>query len=295
MILAFQKKKQQIILFFIFFFFLNPVLWLFIQGYWGTGDGDCKGYHGTTHLDVYHDPSASITLDGVDNEAFWHVSGKNNSIQVPVASDIQGSDFFILYVDMVFVRSNTHIYILARWLDYSLKSNWDQFSICWNINMENYTAGLFQGMKTESYGGGDVDTWQWGYRLGKANGSSYDGYDACFGDTGWYDRTSELSQVETGMIYGNNHYQIEIARPLTTGEIYDVQFIENKPYGFSIGILDNSYGTGEGEDHAISWTYFLHFSGLLLFISGYEISIILFTSITLIGVFIGWTSKKVKN
>jgi len=286
---------------FLFLTFTSIIILLFynslLLGYPGQGPGDCKKYHETIHLDVYYDPKAFIIIDGIDNEDFWHVSGKNNSIVIPVASEYGTPNFFIRYINMSFVHSDTHLFILASWEDSTPLSRWDQFSMCWNINMSNYTAAFYQGMRTGPYGGGDVDTWQWGYRIGKENGSSYNGYDTCFGDDGWYPHNSEISQIETGMIYGTwfndtNRYQIEISRPLTTGEQYDVQFEEKTIYEFTIAILDNEYGTGEGEDHAISWIYALHFSEFPApIISGYQLGFTLFILIFLTGLIIIWKRK----
>ena len=302
--MAFYKKS--LLLFFLLILIsliIQAVSTSIIMGSSWPGEGDCQYYHNTIHLDAYYDPNAIITLDGRDNEDFWHVPGKNNSILIPVASDFYSDDFFVRYVNMSFVHSDTHLFILASWEDSTPLSNWDQFSMCWNINMLNYTAAFYQGMRTGPYGGGDVDTWQWGYRIGKENGSSYNGYDTCFGDDGWYPHNSEISQIETGMIYGTwfndtNRYQIEISRPLTTGEQYDVQFEEKTIYEFTIAILDNEYGTGEGEDHAISWIYALHFSEFPTpLISGYRLGFTFLILIFLTGLIIIWKMKfiRIKN
>ena len=113
--MAFYKKS-------LLLFFLLILISLIIQavstsiiiGSSWPGKGDCQYYHNTIHLDAYYDPNAIITLDGRDNEDFWHVPGKNNSILIPVASDFYSDDFFLgMLICLLSIAIPTYLFWLV--------------------------------------------------------------------------------------------------------------------------------------------------------------------------------------
>jgi len=226
-------------------------------------DGDCKDYHKVVNIIPYYEKSASINLDGLSNEDFWieHThENENGTLIIPLASESYGPDFFVVYVNMTFVVTDTYLYILCQWFDNSTKpdlgaSIYDGLYFCWNINVPNFSAYFSTGMSTLDMGGGDVDSWDWSCLYSSPpNCSSYFCRDMCFGTYGWYSPSLETEDVEVAYTYRTNiSYTLEIKRKLITNDPYDVQFDQSKIYKFNMGIMND----GNHLDHAISWTHAL--------------------------------------
>ncbi len=230
-------------------------------GFWGYGD--CTNYHGLTYIKPYLEDNAVINLDGVPSESFWTEhsdSTKNGSLIIPLASKITETEFFIVYLDIVFVLSEEYLYILCSWEDNTTRPDlggnyYDGLYFCWNINVPNFSAYFLGGMDTNEMGGGDVDCWDWRIMSSSPpNGTSNYCDDLCFGTYGWYDPFLESENVKVAYTYkANSSYTLEIERKLVTGEDYDVQINKSQLYLFNMGIMQD----GTHEDHAISWTYAL--------------------------------------
>ena len=249
--------KRKLILFFIALaglFFNSPL----VTAYWGYGE-DCREEHGINYIDIPHTSKASISLDGIPRETMWSNDKYNEGhIQVPLASDYYSSNFFIIYLDLVFIMDDDYIYILAKWEDTTTRPDdgtYDGLAFCWNMDVPNFSAAFFPNMKTDMMGGGYVDSWMWKCRsTSPSNGSSYLLIDDCFGDSGWIHSSSDIDDVEIAYTYTlDKSYTLEIKRKLDTSHQYDVNFLEEKLYFFNMAILDN----GTMADHAISWTYAL--------------------------------------
>lgn len=251
--------KLLIIIFLIFliFNFIVPTITAF------PPDGDCKDYHKVVNIIPYYEKSASINLDGLPNEDFWadHTNqNENGSLIIPLASESYGPAFFVIYLNITFILSDTHLFILCEWFDNSTKpdlgaSIYDGLYFCWNINVLNFSAYFPYGMSTLDMGGGDVDSWDWScLYTSPPNGSSYNCRDMCFGTYGWYSSSLETEDVEIAYTYRTDiSYTLEIKRKLITNDPYDVQFDKASLYKFNMGIMND----GNHEDHAISWTYAL--------------------------------------
>ncbi len=226
------------------------------RSYWGAGDNNCLAEHGISSIWGYYSPGTSIKLDGIADEEVWqNISNispeKNYTMRVPTASDNTTGDFFKSYVNLSFALNETHIFLLAAWNDSTLLDYEDGLLFCWNMSMKNFRANFdMAGMKTDAPGE-RVDSWKFAY-YNRLNVSSGTMIDQCFGDTGWYPSTSESKDVQYGFTYdGFSKYQIEVLRPLRTGDEYDVQFYRGQSFYFTLGAI-NVIGH---EKHAISWLW----------------------------------------
>lgn len=226
-------------------------------------DGDCKDYHKVVSILPYYEKTAFINLDGLPNENFWTEHSNNNengSLIIPLASESYGPDFSVIYLNITFVITDTHLLILCKWFDNTTRpdlgtSVYDGLYFCWNVNVPNFSAYFPSGMSTLDMGGGDVDSWDWScLSSSPANSSSYYCRDRCFGTYGWYDPSLETEDVEIAYTYRiNASYTLEIKRKLTTNDPYDIQFDQSKIYKFNMGIMNDA----QHEDHLISWTHAL--------------------------------------
>ncbi len=233
--------------------------------YWEPGGEDCMDEHGVGLILAEYVPDAEITLDGVSDEPAW---AEAQEFVIPTASRNDTASFFISYIYLKMIYCDEYIYVSARWNDSTLLSPQDGISICWNINVEDFSAGMFLEnpliMKTHNPGE-VVDNWLWSYSPGRENGSQYKMFDQSFDHNGWRDRSEEDQDIDSAFTYGElangeEYYHVEMRRALITddGEEYDVQFVENGDYYLTFAILDD---TG-GEDHAISYTWMASFSEL---------------------------------
>jgi len=257
---------------FLFLFFPLTLSW--------PGEGDCTAYHKVTILTPLYNDNVGITLDGVASESIWtDPYNDNGTLSVPLAGEIGTPGFYVVILNLTFVMDDQYLYILCQWEDNSTKpdlggNNYDGLYFCWNINVPNFSAYFEGGMYTAEMGGGDVDCWEWScLESSPPNGSSYFCRDTCFGTTGWYDPSLEISHVQIGYTYvTNDSYTLEIRRKLVTNDNYDVQFDENKLYKFNLGIMND----GSHEDHVVSWTYALDLTREVPpIISNYHIPILL--------------------
>jgi hypothetical protein len=231
----------------------------FCKGFWG--EGDCTKAHPLEYINIPNDPDAEIILDGVPSESFWRSErNKAGNLVIPLASNINKSNFFIVYLNSTFILSNDYIFILFEWDDNTTipigGSINDGLYICWNINVPNFSSYFINGMNTTHMGGGNVDCWSLNINQDSPqNGSSYFCQDLCFGDNGWYNPSLEFEDVLVAYNYVQNQsYTLEMKRKISTEDKeYDVQFNKKTLYKFNLGIMDNA----EHEDHAISWTYAL--------------------------------------
>ncbi|MHA1728702.1 MAG: hypothetical protein ACTSWY_08205 [Promethearchaeota archaeon] len=291
------------------FFFLILLIVLFIPVTSAhPGYGDCKDYHGITYIIPYYEKNAEINLDGIPTESFWtnhDNSEANGSLIIPLAFDINGPDFSVVYLNITFVISDSYLYILAAWKDNTTKPDlgfniYDGLYFCWNISVSNFSAYFDGGMDTAEMGGGDADSWDWTCMItSPPNGSSYLCNDLCFGTTGWYDSSLEIDNVEIAYTYKTNKsYTVEIRRKLVTDEKYDIQFfIGNKnPYLFNMAIMQD----GTHEDHAASWTYALDLENIQLIsqpiplIPGFSPLLLLSVVISILGIKVLIIHKKIK-
>ena len=255
------------------------------NGFWG--EGDCTKAHPLQIIDIPYDPDAEIQLDGIPSEPFWRSEqNRAGNLVIPLASNINSSNFFIVCLNSTFILSNDYIFILFQWDDnttipFGGDIN-DGLYICWNINVVNFSSYFINGMDTTNMGGGNVDCWSLNINQDSPpNGSSYFCQDLCFGDNGWYNPNLEFEDVSVAYNYIiNQSYTVEMKRKITTADYeYDVQFNKAILYKFNLGIMDN----GDHENHAISWTYALDLREPTKIISGFymeyfilSISIILY-------------------
>lgn len=254
-----HEGKSAVILFLgfltcVFILQVNPV-----TAYWDGDGGDCRDYHGITYMDCSHDGNPGISIDGIANETAWDAR-MNNSRTVPAASMNESTYFFLTYINLTILRDDTWVYLLMKWNDSNIGHIQDEIDICWNINMDNFTAYFAGGMNTT----GEeqrVDTWGWN-KLNYDNGSIHPGKDQCFGTNGWYDRADENQDIDTGYTMlnegGVDYYQVEMRRKLITNDEYDVQFTHDGLYELNFAVIDDM----GHEDHAVSWNYAVNFQGL---------------------------------
>lgn len=251
-----MKKKNTILIsgyLLLFVFNLSPL----IRGYWGQGD--CRDRHPLQFIDIPRDPKAEINLDGVPSESFWKSEeNKAGNLIIPLASNINKSNFFIVYLNATFVLSNDYLLILFEWKDNTTMpiggDTSDGLYICWNINVVNFSAYFVNGMDTSNMGGGNVDCWSLNLNQDSPpNGSSYYCQDLCFGDNGWYNPSLEFEDVSVAYTYVENQsYTLEMIRKISTDDQeYDVQFNRKIIHKFNIAIMND----GDHEEHALSWTY----------------------------------------
>ena len=221
------------------------------------GDGDCTIYHEGKTIQVPHDPSAIIQLDGLSNESFWNDSeNSGGKTQINVSTSLHA----ITTLNMSFVRNDEYLLISCEWNDITtLPSTRDGFYICWNINAPNFSSYYPGGMDTSHMGGGYIDSWLWYINnLDPVNDSNEYCKDQSFGPSG---DTGENDQITVEMGYStfvDSHYSIEIRRRLTTADpTFDVQFDRTKKYEFNLGIIND---TSLNHEHAISYTHALEMS-----------------------------------
>jgi hypothetical protein len=250
--------KNSKLLFLIFYMSFCTLLGLPpINGYWGKGD--CTKAHPLQYVNVPTDPEAELQLDGVVSENFWRSDhNKAGNVVIPLASNINQSNFFIVYLNATFIFSKEYLLILFEWEDNTTMPIGgdinDGIFICWNINVVNFSAYYINGMETSNMGGGNVDCWSLNLNQDSPpNGSSYYCQDLCFGDNGWYNPNLEFEDVSVAYTYVENQsYTVEMMRKISTADkVYDVQFNQKIVYKFNLAIMDN----GDHEDHALSWTY----------------------------------------
>ncbi len=271
-------SSKRLCLFLSYFFIILLTIPL-CYGYWGN-EGDCQDYHNITKIEIPYDKDAIITLDGIPSEPFWRDPQNNNGmITVPLASKIGKPGFFIIYLNLTVIMNDNYIYLLCEWNDNStrpyLSNNiYDGLFFCWDINVPDFSADFWDGMETDSMGGGRVDSWGWicnGYPPSTpGNGSSYFIDDRCFDENGWCS-SFESSDVAIGYTYRENKsYIVELSRELYSDDEYDVQIIKKELYKFNLAILND----GTHEDHAISWTYALDLTENTSAIIGYNFIIV---------------------
>ena len=112
---------------------------------WGDDDEDCVNHHGITRQYARYIAEPNITLDGVGNETVWHREDVYKYIVV-VGSKNTSEDYYINYLHVQWIFDDTYLYLLVGWQDdtYDLPINsFDLFMLCWNINCENYTVGMY--------------------------------------------------------------------------------------------------------------------------------------------------------
>jgi hypothetical protein len=260
-----KKKKSLIISFYVLLCVINILP--FSIGHWGRGD--CTKWHPLQFIDIPYDPDAEVNLDGLPIESFWRSEkNKRGNLIIPLASNINESDFFIVYLNATFILSDDYIFILFEWNDNTTIPIGGDISdglyICWNINVLNFSAYFIYGMDTSHMGGGNVDCWSLNINQDSPpNGSSYFCQDLCFGDNGWYNPNLEFEDVLIAYTYVENQsYSLEMIRKIKTDDNeYDVQFDQKIVYKFNIAIMDN----GDHEDHALSWTYAFDFRPKIIY------------------------------
>ena len=267
-----------------------------INGYWGQGD--CRNAHPLQFINIPTDPNAEIQLDGIASEPFWK-SEQNEvgNLIIPLASNINSSNFHIVYLNATFILSNSYILILLEWADNSTMPIGGDISdglyICWNIDVVNFSAFFIFGMETSHMGGGNVDCWSLNINQDcPPNGSSYFCQDLCFGDHGWYNPNVEFEDVSIAYNYvENKSYTVEMMRKISTDDIgYDVQLNQEIIHKFNMAIMDN----GDHEDHALSWTYAFDFRTEVV-IQGYLPNLMLiFSVISLVIIIEKLIQKKIK-
>ena len=259
------KKKAILILIFMSFFGItnhaNPIP--IGLSYWSPGNQDCLSAHGVSNITAYYNRSPSIILNGIGDEDAWLAV---NETVVPTATISSSSTFFKSYIRIKILYDDENLYVLTRWNDSTPLNLQDAISICWNINVANYTVAMFLEpdlMKTMNENE-SVDTWKWSY-FPAENGSTYKTKDQSFGVNGWRDFKNETQDVDSAFTYGTDsngvsYYQVEFKRVLITRDDMgkDVQFNRNGEYYTSFAILDNL----GGHDHAVSWTWRVIFDNL---------------------------------
>ena len=227
------------------------------------GLGDCSKYHSLQFIDIPYDPDAEINLDGIPSESFWRSEqNKAGNLIIPLASNINESNFFIVYLNATFILSEGYIFILFEWNDNTTIPIGGDLSdglyICWNIDVANFSAYFINGMETSNMGSGNVDCWSLNLNQDSPpNGSSYFCQDLCFGDNGWYNPNLEYEDVSIAYTYiENQSYTLEMMREITTDDDeYDIQFNHHIIHKFNFAIMNN----GDHEEHAVSWTYAFDF------------------------------------
>ncbi len=206
--------------------------------------------------------SANITLDGAGNDSGWQ-----NAIeyQIPVATLPGDFNPFQTVVNLKFLFDDSNFYVWALWIDNTPLNFNDGLSFCWNVNCSDFTVDMLNqagGMRTTE-SNTVVDNWLWNYE-GFSNGSQYNVTDESFGSNGWYP-PNNAGDVKSAYTYGtlNNgskYYQVEIERPLQTGNDLETQFGFNDSVRFAVAIF-NDYANSA---HAVSGTYDLIFNTALL-------------------------------
>ncbi|MBD3338879.1 MAG: hypothetical protein GF353_07215 [Candidatus Lokiarchaeota archaeon] len=227
------------------------------------GFGNCINEHPKTNIEALFYENSNINLDGIPNETFW-IETKNQEgfLNIPTAPIEDNSGNSNISVNFLFAFNNEYLFIYCEWLDNTTMPSGIQFQdgiyFCWNIDVPEFTAyypSLTQ-MDTSHMGGGSIDSWG-AYFIkedNRLNQSEFYGKDNCLQESGWH--IGENNDVKVGLSYVDDHsYSLEIRRKLTTNDRYDVQFNEQKPYLFNIGVMDNCHG----EHHQISWVYAMSF------------------------------------
>jgi hypothetical protein len=272
-----------------------------VNAYWEKGNDDCISEHGVgTIVAKYFESIDDITLDGVASESTW---ADTQEFIVPTAcrNDSNNSEyFFISYIHIKIAYDKTNLYVLCQWNDsgaVSFPHQQDAISICWNINVKNYTAGMFINpalMKTlepdES-----VDNWKWTASTTYGNGSSYKVKDQSFGNDSWRGIDTEKQDVESAYTYGNwsdgiNKYSVEMKRALVTNDDdrFDVQFNKNGEYLVTFAVMDNM----GGEDHAVSYTWKVIFDSLSETIDAFDVMLIGMTAMIFIPILMIYVKRK---
>lgn len=236
--------------------------------YWSPGNGDCETEHGISRLNATFIESPNIILDGIGDESCWASSNVSEYL-IPTATLNGSGTFFKAYVRFRFVYDLNYFYINAWWNDTTIippDAYQDAISLCWNINVTNFTAGIFvqPDLMATMNAGEMVDNWKWP-RRDFANQTVIPPKDQSFGSNGWNDFTKETQDVSSCFTYGTlpngtSNYRVEFKRALRNSDAKDVQFDHNGTYRFTVAVL-NDLG---GEDHAISWTYELGFDNLYI-------------------------------
>lgn len=265
-----MKKLYGLLIFIFFGVFIIPVS----VGYYG--DGDCTHTHELKILNVNYNPDAEIILDGCPNESFWEGSTETSlSHQINLSKNINEPNFYLITLNITFVRNNNYLLILCEWKDNTTLPDLgnDGLYFCWNIDVPEFSAYYPGGMDTSHMGGGYIDSWlKIITSLNQTNGNLKD---QSFGPDG-YTTENDLITIEMGYKTKiNESYCVEIRRELiTTDNQYDVQFNQNILYKFNLGIMDDAV---HGEEHAISYTHALDFGFKTNAITGYYLFPIFFS------------------
>jgi hypothetical protein len=225
-------------------------------------NGDCSYCHnepGTAYNPAYS--AAQLTLDGRADEGFWGET-QYRRMTIPVGERFGSSEMFI---EVVFTQNDTHLFTMVDYGDLTVNGtdtirymDSDGITFLWNINMTDFTAAYFSGMKTTAAGEA-VDTWVWkpsadddqahvGLNTTAEEYANLDGIllDTVFDDQGWVDQGDhDLQAAATWGFQGEhseNDYLVEFVRPLETDNPNDVQFDHSGYYEFALGIYDSSSG-----------------------------------------------------
>jgi hypothetical protein len=235
-------------------------------------NADCRTCH-SYYANVYNETlmDSSVTVDGMADEAMWADGNTyGRTIEVPVGSTSNPREIVFLLV--TFGQNSTHFFIRVDWADPTINGtdqkgyeDSDGISFMFNIDNPNFDSGY--GMdRAPGDTKVDVVTWKPGASMTGTQDleaetpiaiTSDNLYDQHITDDSRND--DETNEWTWAAVHGNvashheENYQLEMARPLTTDDEFDVQFDEPAYTEFAV-ILFNSTS---GADHMVSPPYIM--------------------------------------
>ena len=229
------------------------------------GNGDCNLCHNEP-ASSFLEGDTELTLDGLGDEIFWE-EHYGRRMQIPVASQY-GSNRQM--VELIFAQNSTHLFVYASWGDSTINGtdsarydDSDGFALCFNINAANFTTAYFSGMSTMN-AGESVDAIIWkpaasetGQDVLPENNKVVTGdlLDTAISSTGWVAETSTdaVAVVRHGNITAHveEHYSLELVRPLVTNDPNDVQFDTPGFHDFGIAVFNAT----SGASHYVSFKH----------------------------------------
>ncbi len=247
-----------------------------------SSNKDCNYCHNEP-VAAYYPPTGgkygyvngTFTLDGRLTEPWWSSSGNQAYYHRRTILWLGNEAHNLTEFGITFAQNSTHLFIGLAWEDAYITGTdspmigaSDGFAMCFNINVTDFQASYFGGMDTPGLGQA-VDTVSWkpignqtgtqvtanGYVnktvLGSATDYSFDIY-------GWH--TDVTNNWGVQVLHGNlssramNHYQMEMVRPLVTGDPNDLQFSKSGNYQFAVALFNGSVG----DEHYVSYVHELY-------------------------------------